>query len=262
MRRVPFVREVPHRAARASPSRVTILLPARNEEAGLSETLARLPVDDVRALGHDVEVVVVDGHSSDGTREAARRYGARVLVQPGKGKGDAVRMAFRVLDSDYVVMLDADSTYPEDRIPRFVRYLDAGFDVVMGSRLSGTIHEGAMSGTNRFGNWALSTLATALYGRRCTDVCTGLWGFNREAMAALPLRSDGFEIEAEMYAESVKAGLNVVEVPIEYRARAGDTKLNKLGDGYRIARALVECRVRDGGFRGGRDALPPRSAPG
>lgn len=229
------------------PGSVTILVPAKNEEGGIRETLASLPVEELRERGHHVEVLVVDGNSTDRTRDIARAAGARILRQTGKGKGTAVRDAMGVIATDYVAMLDADDTYPAERIPDFVRLLDRGFDVVMGSRLRGEMEPDAMNPTNRFGNMGLSLLATVLYGRRCTDVCTGLWAWRRAAVAALPLRSVHFEVEAELYSESMKAGLNVVEVPISYRARVGETKLSKARDGLRIATTLLARRVE--GFR-------------
>lgn len=228
---------------RARHARVTLLVPAKNEESGIRETLASLPVDALRRAGHPTEILVVDGKSTDRTREIAATAGARVLVQVGMGKGNAVRGALRATTADYVVMLDADATYPAERAPDFVRYLDEGFDVVMGSRLRGEIALGALSPMNRVGNVGLSALASVLFGRRCTDVCTGMWGFRRDALARLPLESEGFEIEAEIFAEAVKAGLNILEVPIRYGARRGTTKLNKLGDGARIAARLLRSRV-------------------
>lgn len=231
------------RALSARLASVTLLVPAKNEESGIRETLAALPVAALRALGHPTEILVVDGKSTDRTREIARATGARVLVQVGMGKGNAVRGALHATDSDYVVMLDADATYPAERIPDFVAHLERGFDVVMGSRLRGRAAPGALSKVNRVGNFGLSAIASLLYGRRCTDVCTGMWAFRREAVARLPLESLGFEIEAELFAESVKAGLNLLEVPIRYDARRGVTKLNKLGDGARIGLRLLKSRV-------------------
>lgn len=233
------------RIARAAPSRpsVTILLPAKNEESGIEATLAALPLARLTELEYPFEVLVADGRSSDRTREIARRYGARVIAQLGTGKGRAVRSAIDVAKGDLIVMLDADATYPARAIPAFVAMLDAGADVVMGSRFLGDIDDTAMKPLNRVGNRALSGIASLLYGRRCTDVCTGMWAFRRETFRALGLTSTHFEIEAEMFARASKATLRVVEIPIAYAPRAGVTKLGSVADGIRIGAELLRCRL-------------------
>ena len=221
---------------------VSILLPTKNEEHGLAATFETIPIEDLTSMGFDVEVVVVDGRSKDRTLEVAADRGARIIVQEGKGKGMAIRTARRFLRGDYILMLDSDDTYPTESIPEFVEMLERGEDVVMGSRLTGHIMEGAMTRTNLLGNRLLSGLASLLYGRRCTDVCTGMWGFRREALLGIELTSREFEIEAEMFARFVKGGYRLVEVPILYRPRTGDTKLGKFRDGFLIALELVKQR--------------------
>lgn len=221
---------------------ITILLPAKNEETGIESTFAALPVERLLEIGYPVEILVADGKSHDRTRDVALAHGARVISQLGTGKGRGVRSALDVAKGDYVVMLDADSTYPARAIPAFVAMLEEGYDVVMGSRFSGVIEEGAMKRVNRVGNHGLSWLATLLYGRRCTDVCTGMWAFRRETVRNLGLTSTHFEIEAELFARSAKAGLRICELPITYGRREGVTKLGSVTDGLRIGAALVRYR--------------------
>jgi glycosyltransferase involved in cell wall biosynthesis len=221
---------------------LTILLPAKNEESGIETTFAQLPVPRLEELGYPVEILVADGKSHDRTRDVALQYGARVIQQLGTGKGRGVRSALDVAKGDYVIMLDADNTYPARAIPAFVAMLEEGYDVVMGTRLGGRIEPGAMKPVNRVGNVVLSALASALYRRRCTDVCTGMWAFRRETVRGLGLTSTHFEIEAELFARSAKAGLRIAEVPITYGVREGETKLGSVADGLRIGRALVRYR--------------------
>lgn len=222
---------------------VTILLPAKNEESGIEATFASLPVERLLELGYPVEVLVADGKSHDRTRDVATAHGARVLQQLGTGKGRAVRSALDVAKGEYVVMLDADATYPAHAIPAFVAMLDEGYDVIMGSRFRGRIHDGAMKPVNRVGNRGLSTIASLLYGRRCTDVCTGMWAFRRDSVRTLGLTATGFEIEAELFAKAARARLRLVEVPIEYAPREGVTKLGSVSDGLRIGLALLKYRM-------------------
>lgn len=221
---------------------ITILLPAKNEENGIEATFEALPLDRLKELGYPVEILVADGRSHDRTREVALQYGARVIQQLGTGKGRAVRSALDVAKGDYVVMLDADATYPAHAIPAFVALLDAGYDVVMGSRFKGVIDDGAMKRVNRVGNHGLSWLATALYAKRCTDVCTGMWAFRRDLVRSLGLTSTHFEIEAELFARCARSGVRLVEVPIAYTTREGVTKLGSVKDGFRIGAALLKYR--------------------
>ncbi|HET6403048.1 MAG TPA: glycosyltransferase family 2 protein [Candidatus Thermoplasmatota archaeon] len=221
---------------------ITILLPAKNEEDGIEATFAALPVSRLTELGYPVEVLVADGRSHDRTRDVAERHGARVVQQLGTGKGRAVRAALVHAKGDYIVMLDADATYPARAIPAFVAALDEGYDVVMGSRFKGHIETGAMKPVNRLGNRGLSFMASTLYGRRCTDVCTGMWAFRAETMRNLGLTSTHFEIEAEMFARAARAGLRITELPIRYTRREGVTKLGSVGDGLKIGMALLRYR--------------------
>ncbi|HWG89607.1 MAG TPA: glycosyltransferase family 2 protein [Candidatus Thermoplasmatota archaeon] len=221
---------------------VTILLPAKNEEEGIAKTLAALPVQALQTAGFGVEVLVVDGHSTDRTVEIATASGARVIRQEGKGKGWAIRTARQHVRGRYIVMLDADDSYPAEAIPQFVAALESGVDVALGSRFRGEILEGAMGTVNRFGNRALSLLASTLFLHRVTDVCTGMWGFRREAFMQIPLTSQAFEVEAEMFARFAKSGHHIVELPIQYRPRAGETKLGKLKDGVLIGLEILKQR--------------------
>jgi hypothetical protein len=116
--------------------------------------------------------------------------------------------------------------------------------VVMGSRLTGTIQPGAMTKLNAAGNILLSLLARALFGARTSDVCTGFWGYRRDAIRCLQLSARGFEIEADMFAECVRQGLRITEIPITYRARKDQPKLSSLRDGVKIGLFLCKRRLR------------------
>lgn len=224
--------------------RLAILLPALNEEKGIGATIDGIPVNTLKAMGYETDVWVVDGHSTDRTLEIAQSKGAKFLEQRGgKGKGIGVRQAFHEVKADFLVMLDADSTYPSETIPDLVKALENGSDVVIGSRMRGTIEDGAMSTTNRIGNKILSLMASALYGQRVSDVCTGMWAFDKKALDALKLNSNHFEIEAELFAQARKKGLAVTEIPIDYRRRAGETKLAGVKTGLKIGAKLLRKRV-------------------
>jgi dolichol-phosphate mannosyltransferase len=247
--------------AKPARGKITILIPAKNEEHGIGETLRSLPLATLQAQGFATDVMVLDGASSDRTREIALAWGATVVHQVAPGKGAAVRAAKPLLQGDYVIMLDADATYPADAIPHMADLLARGdADVVMGSRFRGKIALGAMGRANHVGNALLSLVASVLYARRCSDVCTGLWGFRLEVLQKLPLQSRGFELEAELFGRSARAKVRLREVGVDYLPRKGPTKLSRTRDGVRIARCLLRTR-----FSRPRDVpLPPavlQSAP-
>ncbi|NLK25668.1 MAG: glycosyltransferase [Euryarchaeota archaeon] len=250
-------------------AKVVVMLPALNEEESIGKVIDDIPFNALHDRGYDTTAVVVDGNSTDRTLDIAREKGAKVIVQRGRGKGAGVRQAFALchppevvpevlaqtssvcqavedlfamLATKYLVMLDADGTYPPRHILDIISALEEGADVAMGSRLRGDIREGAMTRLNFFGNIMLSNLASMLYQRRCTDLCTGMWGFSANALNTLELDSRHFELEAEMFAESAKKGLHIVEVPITYLPREGETKLVPLKAGFTILNKLLQRR--------------------
>lgn len=218
---------------------VTIVIPAKDEADAIGDTLRSLPRATLHAAGFETEVIVLDGHSHDATRDIARSWGAVVVPDRGLGKGSAVREARPLFHGEYVIMLDADGTYAPDAIPRMVELLASGrADVVMGDRSS---YDGSMSAIHRVGNAALSLGATLLYGHRVSDLCTGLWGFRTDALRLLPLRSQGFELESELFALSTRLHLRIRHTPVDYLPRTGPSKLTAK-DGLRIGWALVRNR--------------------
>jgi len=230
-----------------STRKISVILPALDEEKTIGQVIDAIPVEQLKAAGYSVDITVVDGHSKDMTSVIAKQRGARLLVQHGHGKGDAVKSAFEDFDGDYLFMMDADHTYPGDKIPDMLHYLEEDvYDVVMGSRLSGSIQPGAMSRLNYLGNLVLTETANMLYPaeRPITDVCTGMWGFDRETIEHLAsLNSTNFEIEAEIYAKCVRGGYRVGEIPIQYNRRISPAKLSSLKDGTKIFWRLLKERI-------------------
>ncbi len=221
---------------------VLIIIPALNEVATIGTVLDEIPLDELGRAGYEPRILVVDNGSSDGTRGVALEKGAEVLDEPRRGKGTAMRRAFREASADYVFMLDADATYPPSHIPDMLRVLENGHDVVIGSRLAGTRAPGSISRLNVIGNRLLTWTACALYGVKTSDLCTGYWGFRGKALSQLQLSAQGFNLEAELFAEVARNRLRLGEVPIHYRRRPTPTKLRSLRDGARIARTLFGKR--------------------
>ena len=224
---------------------VGILIPARNEERNIKDVIFRL-----KNLGYE-DVIVVDGCSEDGTLEMARRNGAKVVRQYGLGKGNAVRQVLGngYFDVDALVLMDADGSMAPEEIPVFMKALNSGADVVKGSRFMKGGSSYDMSLMRRIGNGLLMICTNILFSTRYTDLCYGYAVFSRQAVEKLApiLRSQNFEIEAEIFIKAAEIGLSVQEVPsTEFKRRYGSSKLNWIRDGVsifgRIIREFINYR--------------------
>jgi len=218
---------------------VSVVICALNERESLPHVLPRIPawID---------EVLLVDGHSRDGTQELAQqlRPGIRTLEQPGWGKGDALRHGVRQASGDIIVTLDADGETDPDEIPRFLDPLLRGYDFAKGSRSeSGFAHKPLH---RRFGNRAIATICNLLYGTRFTDLCSGYNAFWRQITERVDLwADDDWNYEPSIIARVLKAGLKVAEVPQQSGGRvSGRSKLPSWGQAFRAIRALVRERFR------------------
>jgi|WetSurMetagenome_2_1015567.scaffolds.fasta_scaffold128363_1 dolichol-phosphate hexosyltransferase len=226
-----------------SRARICVLLPALNEAATIGRVIDAIPVMELERAGYEVRILVADGNSMDDTRQIATRKGADVVVEPRPGKGIAVTTALSRVEADFIFMLDADATYPPDRIPDMLNLLQT-HDSVTGSRLRGHREPRAMSGLNLVGNRLLSLLAAVLYWKRISDVCTGFWGFRAGVIKSLRLSAIAFDLEADIFSQLVRRGYSIAEVPIDYGRRADRPKLRSLRDGTRIGWALIVRRFR------------------
>ncbi|MBI5227937.1 glycosyltransferase [Candidatus Micrarchaeota archaeon] len=214
---------------------VSVLLPTLNEEESIEST-----INQVRKVLPDAEIVVIDGLSKDKTIEIAKKMGAKIILETQKGKAVAIKKAFKEIDTDYALMIDVDLTYPVEDFPKIIILLNE-YDVVMGSRFRGKMEEGAMSFTNNFGNRIISLCASTLFLKWVSDVCTGMWGFRKRAYKNIEITSQTFELECNMFAQSVKKGFKVAEFPINYSKRGGTSKV-QLIDGVKDCILLLKER--------------------
>jgi dolichol-phosphate mannosyltransferase len=213
---------------------VAILLPTLNEEQSIGKVIA-----EIRQM-LDAEIVVIDGLSTDRTVEIAKSLGARIIIEPEKGKGIAIKRAFKEIDANYAIMLDADQTYPVNCILAFLETLKT-HDMVSGSRFKGTMAQGSMSLINNVGNRIICLWASILYLHCSSDICTGMWGFRRKAYRGMEITARGFELEANLFAQAVKKGYSMTELPIDYARRGGASKI-QIGDGIAICGFLLKER--------------------
>src|SRR3989449_2867179 len=224
------------------PSSLSILLPALNEEGGVAAVMKRITTT-LRRKGLSYSVYLLDGQSTDQTRAVAMKLGAEVFVQTGHGKGSAFREFVPKIKEDFTVLLDSDGTYPPEMIPELVKALSDESPVVLGSRLRGSIGEGAMSGPNYVGNLLLSRFASFLFATPISDVCSGMWAFVSDRLKSLGLTANGFDLQVDIFAECALRRIPILEIPIRYDRRIGEPKL-RLKEGFRIAFALLKKRLR------------------
>jgi glycosyltransferase involved in cell wall biosynthesis len=232
--------EIPREAGSRAPAtlgrdvRVSVVIPTLNEAHNLPYVFARLP-----AGLH--EVVIVDGHSTDGTARVATelRPDVRVLLQPGRGKGDALATGFAACTGDIIAALDADGSTDAAEIPRFVAALTAGADFVKGSRFAQGGASADITAFRRVGNRVLNALVNVLYGTSYTDLCYGYNAFWRRCLPYMRVDCAGFEVETLINVRVAKAGLVVHEVPsFELDRLHGSSNLRAIRDGVRVLRTI------------------------
>ena len=225
--------------------KLIVMLPALNEEKAIKKTVNEVPFTELALRGWEVKILVIDGRSVDSTVKIAQSLGCDILVQRGeKGKGVGVREGFELALSESfeaLVMLDVDGTYSPKDMTKLLDSLENNKnDIVIGSRLRGSLSPDSMSRLNYLGNHLLTWLAVVLHGPYISDLCTGYWCFKKDAIKTIfpYLNSIRFEIEAEMYAAASTNNLKIDEVPISYNERIGEAKLGSIRDGAHIMRKL------------------------
>jgi glycosyltransferase involved in cell wall biosynthesis len=245
---------------------VSVVIPTFNEARNLPIVFGLLP---------DVyEVIVVDGHSVDGTVGVARRLrpDVKVLTQTRRGKGNALACGFLEASGDIIVMLDADGSADPREIPRFVRALVEGADFAKGTRFAVGGGSGDITRLRRLGNRALSGIVNVSHGTKYSDLCYGYNAFWRHCLPVLGLEAsqpcesmhwgDGFEVETLINVRIARAGLRVVEVPsFEAQRVHGVSNLNALTDGLRVLRTIATERRREHVSMPGARAAAPDALP-
>ena len=184
-------------APQTAPLDVSVVIPCLNEVESVAACVREARTA-IAGAGYDGEVVVVDNGSTDGSGEAARAAGARVVEEGRPGYGSAYRAGLSAARGRYVVMGDADGTYDFGEIPRFVQRLEEGADFVVGSRLRGTMEPGAMPWLHRrVGNPVLTAILNLFFRTGLSDTHCGMRAFRREHLDALDLRTTGMEFASE-----------------------------------------------------------------
>lgn len=255
--------------------KLSIVIPVRNER----DTVVPL-IERVRAVdcGMPKELIVVDGASTDGTREALLALGEApdlvlVLEDRARGKGRAVRTGFARATGDIVMVQDADLELEPAEIPSLLAPIVEGrTGAVFGSRFKGR-GRGATPLVGYAGNFGLTWVANLLYFTRLTDILTCYKVMRTDIARSLDLRCNGFDLDAEITCRLLRGGHRIVEVPVTYNARSVDEgKKLSPGVGWSVLRAIVRVRFapprrasastappeREGVAAGARDRDDPR----
>jgi glycosyltransferase involved in cell wall biosynthesis len=213
-------------------TRIAVLLPCYNEALTIAKTVA-----DFRAALPDATIYVFDNASTDDSVALAEGAGATVIPVPQRGKGNVVRMMFRLIDADVYVMVDADDTYPAQEVEKLILpIMQRKADMVAGDRLSTTYYKENTRPGHNFGNALVCFLVSLLWDKKVKDVMTGYRAFSRSFVKNCPVMSQGFEIETEITLHALDKRFSLLEVPIAYRDRptGSFSKLNTFKDGIKV----------------------------
>ena len=219
--------------------KVAVILPAYNEESTIGESILQFH----RSLPQ-AEIVVVDNGSTDATDRIARatidrlKLAGKIILERRKGKANAVRRAFRDVDADVYLLVDADLTYPPEQAAELLQpILDDEADMVVGDRLS----RGDYSRQNKrpFHNWGntlVRMLVNYLFRAQLADVMSGYRAFSRRFVKSYPVLVEGFELETDMTLHALDKRFRILEIPVAYqdRSEGSFSKLNTVSDGTRV----------------------------
>lgn len=224
--------------------KVSVVIPALNEEGIVGKTVLSVPIKKLNNIGLETEIVVVDNASTDNTSKEASNAGARVVLETKRGYGNAYLRGFNEANGDIMVMGDADGTYPFDEMVEFIQPILKGeAEFVMGSRLKGDIRPGAMPALHKYiGNPFLTKVLNMLFHTGISDAHCGMRAMTKEAWDKLNLKTSGMEFASEMVIEASRQNLRIAEIPITYYPREGESKLSSFSDGWRHLRFMMLYR--------------------
>jgi glycosyltransferase involved in cell wall biosynthesis len=223
---------------------ISIIIPALNEQGGIERTIKGISLSAIKdTTGYSVEFIVVDGQSTDSTRDIATKLGARVVIEGRKGYGRACKSGFAAAKGDILVTIDADSTYPTECIPEYVKLLQENeLDFITVNRFP-CMDKGAMSPTRRVGNMILTSALKLLYSLDIKDSQSGMWIMRRRFISQIKIFSDNMSMSEEIKIIAFKF-FKSKEIEGRYSARSGKTKLRLVQDGFMNLKYLFDFRKK------------------
>ncbi len=223
--------------------KVSVVAVSLNEAKTIIEVLDKIPKDIVD------EVLVVDGHSVDGTYELVKKAGYKIIYQEGKGRGAAFKTGFKKVKGDIVVMLSSDGNERPGDIRKLVDKINEGNDLVIASRF-GKGKSDDVTPIRNFGNWFL-TASCNFFGRtRVKDSMNGFRALTKESIEKMNIQANDFSIEGEITIKAGKLRLRIAEVPtVEDKRMHGDSRLNTFKDGWRIFKRILKIGLQRPPFK-------------
>ena len=215
-------------------SEVTVVIPTLNEAKAIGKV-----IDELKQHGI-TNIIVVDGHSTDGTPEIAKQKGAKVIFQEGKGKAAAIKTALKHVKTPYILIMDGDYTYPAKYVKKLYEKIKEGYDEVIGARRWTKRTQNLVF---RFGNKMLTTLFNLLLGAKLSDVLSGMYIIRKNTISDALFETKGFSVETEIAAHIASTTTKVTEIPIVYRKRLGRKKLG-VKHGFLIAKDMMRLAWR------------------
>jgi glycosyltransferase involved in cell wall biosynthesis len=223
--------------------KITIVIPALNEEMGIGPVIEEIPILKLKNIGYKTEILVIDNGSQDKTPHIARNYNATVIIQPVRGYGNAYKAGFANASGDIIATGDADLTYPFKDLPKIIQKMEKeDLDFINTNRLA-NINTDVMSRSHIFGNWLLTTITNILFNSPFVDSQSGMWVFKRYIWPELNVVSSGMSFSQELKIEAYIRGFKCSEVPIMYRTRKGKEKLNTMRDGFKTISHLFLKKI-------------------
>jgi glycosyltransferase involved in cell wall biosynthesis len=222
---------------------ISVVIPALNEEKAIEKVIKEIPLDKIKAMGYETEVLIVDNGSTDKTGHIAKKNGAIVFVQPVRGYGNAYKAGFANAHGDIIITGDSDSTYPFSDIPIFLSIIEQrGVDFINTDRLS-VLRKESMRFSHVIGNKILTRFCKMLYpGFPFKDSQSGMWIFKKNIWEKLNVTSSSMPFSQELKIEVYHKGFAVTEIPINYKPRIGQVKLkfrNAFGNTYHLFKKRV-----------------------
>jgi dolichol-phosphate hexosyltransferase len=223
---------------------ISIIIPTIDEQSGIEETIRSIPKSYIgNKLGYEIEIIVIDGQSTDSTCEIATRLGARVIIEKRRGYGRAIKSGFTEAKGDILVTLDADNTYPTEYIPTYIKELnDRKLEFITINRFS-HMEKGAMSTTRMIGNKILTFSMRLLYSINVKDSQSGMWVMKRSFISQIRLCSDDMSLSEEIKIIAFRF-FKSAESDGRYYAREGTAKLKVIQDGWKNFKYLFQYKPK------------------
>ncbi len=218
---------------------ISIVMPCLNEEktVGICVTKAQKALSQI---GYPHEIVVCDNGSTDKSAQLAKGAGARVIFETQKGYGSAYLTGIKAAKGEWLIIGDSDDTYSFLEASKFIKPLQAGYDLVLGSRLNGKMAKKSMPLLNRFlGTPVLNMFLKLFYGIKLSDSQSGMRALTKKAFRKMKLKTLGMEFASEMLVRASQENLRVTEVPISYGRRIAPSKLSRFRDAWRHLRFML-----------------------